>query len=92
MAGFHVTFVAKEQHRCKFVFLEALAACLALLNTRRELICLRNMALGVRLKRLDLKRDGEPTPEVETRECLDDIEKYGFHITDARVRITESIV
>jgi hypothetical protein len=23
---------------------------------------------------------------------LDDIEKYGFHITDAHVRITESIV
>jgi hypothetical protein len=29
---------------------------------------------------------------VEARECLDDIEKYGFHITDAHVRITESVV
>jgi hypothetical protein len=33
-------------------------------------------------KTLDLKRDGEPTPGLDTRECLDDIEKYGFHITD----------
>jgi hypothetical protein len=43
-------------------------------------------------KTLDLKRDGEPTPGMDARECLDDIDKYGFHITDAHVRITESIV
>jgi hypothetical protein len=43
-------------------------------------------------KTLDLKRDGEPTPGVDTQECLDDIEKYGVHITDAHVRITETVV
>jgi len=26
---------------------------------------------------------------VRVDECLDDIEKYGFHLTDAHVRITE---
>ena len=31
----------------------------------------------------------QPTPGIDSRECLDDIEKYGFHITDAHVRITE---
>ncbi len=43
-------------------------------------------------KTLDLDRSGEPTPGVGTKECLDDIEKYGFHITDAHVRITEDVV
>ena len=43
-------------------------------------------------KSLDLSRDGEPTPGVNANECLDDIEKYGFHITDAHVRITENLV
>lgn len=42
-------------------------------------------------KTVELKRD-EPTPGVNSAECLDDIEKYGFHITDAHVRITESAV
>ena len=41
-------------------------------------------------KTLDLHREGEPTPGVDTKACLDDIEKYGFHVTDAHVRITES--
>lgn len=40
-------------------------------------------------KTIELKRD-VPTPGVNAAECLDDIEKYGFHITDAHVRITES--
>jgi len=44
------------------------------------------------LKTIELKRDAEPTPGVNTAECLDDIEKYGFHVTDAHVRITESAV
>jgi hypothetical protein len=39
-------------------------------------------------KSLDLKRDAEPTPGVNTSECLDDIEKYGLHVTDAHVRFT----
>ncbi len=43
-------------------------------------------------KSIELSRDGEPKAGVDTDECLDDIEKYGFHITDAHVRITESVV
>ena len=43
-------------------------------------------------KTVELSRDGEPVPGVNTDECLDDIEKYGFHITDAHVRITETVV
>jgi hypothetical protein len=40
-------------------------------------------------KTIDLSREGEPTPGVEANDCLDDIEKHGFHITDAHVRITD---
>ena len=43
-------------------------------------------------KPVDLSRDGEPRPGVNINECLDDIEKNGFHITDAHVRITESVI
>ena len=42
-------------------------------------------------KAIELTR-GEPTPGVNAQECLDDIEKYGFHITDAHVRITETVI
>lgn len=42
-------------------------------------------------KAIELK-DGVPTPGGNTADCLEDIEKYGFHITDAHVRITESVV
>ena len=42
-------------------------------------------------KTIELNRDGVVTPGVNTAECLDDIETYGFHITDAHVRITESV-
>jgi hypothetical protein len=42
-------------------------------------------------KTIELQRE-VPTPGVKAAECLDDIEKYGFHITDAHVRITESVV
>jgi hypothetical protein len=42
-------------------------------------------------KTLEMKR-GEAVPGVETGDCLDDIEKHGFHITDAHVRITERFV
>jgi len=45
----------------------------------------------ITFKTIELNRDGEPTPGVDTVACLDDIEKHGFHITDAHVRITESI-
>jgi len=43
-------------------------------------------------KPIDLNRDGNPTPGVDVNECLADIEKYGFHISDAHVRITESAI
>ncbi|HEY1908719.1 MAG TPA: hypothetical protein VGG91_21925 [Myxococcaceae bacterium] len=43
-------------------------------------------------KSLDLNRDGNPTPGLNTTECLDDIERHGFHVTDAHVRITDSLV
>lgn len=43
-------------------------------------------------KTVELSRDGEPMQGVNTGECLDDIEKYGFHITDAHVRITETVI
>jgi hypothetical protein len=43
-------------------------------------------------KVIELDRDGAPTPGLNTAECLDDIEKYGFHVTDAHVRITESLI
>jgi len=32
---------------------------------------------------------GEAMPGVSTDECLADIEEYGFHLTDAHVRITD---
>jgi hypothetical protein len=39
-------------------------------------------------KSITLTRDGEPTPGVDTRECLNDIEKY----TEAHVRITGTVI
>lgn len=41
-------------------------------------------------KTIELNRDGPPIPGLNTAECLDDIEKYGFYVTDAHVRITET--
>ncbi len=32
---------------------------------------------------------GEEIPGVNADECLDDIERFGYHLTDAHVRITE---
>jgi hypothetical protein len=43
-------------------------------------------------KAISLSRGEEPPPGVDVRDCLDDIGKYGFHITDAHVRITESVI
>ena len=40
-------------------------------------------------KTLDMVK-GVPQPGVNVDECLDDIERYGFHLTDAHVRITEN--
>jgi hypothetical protein len=45
----------------------------------------------VAFKSVELSRD-EPTTGVRAGECLDDIEKHGFHITDAHVRITDQVI
>jgi len=45
-----------------------------------------------RFKTLDLNRDEEPTPGLNTNECLDDIQKYGLHVADSHIRITERVV
>ena len=42
-------------------------------------------------KSLNVRRN-EPTAGVNTNDCIDDIERYGFHVTDAHVRITESLI
>jgi hypothetical protein len=39
-------------------------------------------------KSFDLKW-GDVNGNFDVNECLDDIAKYGFHLTDAHVRITE---
>jgi hypothetical protein len=41
-------------------------------------------------KTISLSRE-EPTPGVNAADCLNDIEKHGFHITDAHVRITDRV-
>lgn len=46
----------------------------------------------VQFKTLDMRRGEEPRAAVRTDECLDDLNNYGFHITDAHVRITESVI
>jgi hypothetical protein len=43
-------------------------------------------------KLVEMSRDGEPKPSVNSQECLDNIGKYGFHITDAHVRTTETVI
>jgi len=43
-------------------------------------------------KVINLDRDGEPTPGVDARACLDDIDQHGFHLTEAHVRITETAI
>ena len=42
-------------------------------------------------KTIELQR-GVPTPGLNTDECLDDIERFGYHITDAHMRVTEKYV
>ena len=41
-------------------------------------------------KVLDMTR-GEAQAGVNVDECLDDIEKHSFHLTDAHIRITENV-
>lgn len=45
----------------------------------------------VSFKSVELNRD-KPNPGVGPGECLDDIEKHGFHITDAHIRIVDQVV
>jgi hypothetical protein len=35
---------------------------------------------------------GESQPGVNVDDCINDIEKYGLHLTDAHKRITEQVV
>jgi hypothetical protein len=42
-------------------------------------------------KTLEMNRH-EPIPGVNTSECLDDIQKYGLHVTDSHIRITERVL
>jgi hypothetical protein len=42
-------------------------------------------------KVVDLVR-GQPQPGVHVDECLDDLARFGVHVTDAHVRITEQAV
>lgn len=42
-------------------------------------------------KTIDLHRD-QHTPGVNANECLNDIDTYGVHVTDAHVRITEEAI
>ncbi len=42
-------------------------------------------------KSVTLSRD-VATPGLDANDCLDDIEKHGFHVTDAHVRITDTVV
>ena len=46
----------------------------------------------VLFKTLDMSRGEEPRAAVRTDECLDDLENYGFHLTEAHVRITERVI
>lgn len=42
-------------------------------------------------KSVELAR-GVATPGVDADACLDDIAQHGWHVTDAHVRITDSLV
>ena len=42
-------------------------------------------------KVVELKRS-EQTPGVDADECLDDLDKFGVHVTDAHARITEEAI
>ncbi len=43
-------------------------------------------------KVLEMSRGGDPIPGINIEDCLTDIEHYGLHVTDAHVRITESVL
>ena len=43
-------------------------------------------------KSIELIKGGPEIPGLDADECIADIEQFGFHITDAHVRITETFV
>ena len=43
-----------------------------------------------RFKTLEMTR-GEALPGLNVDECLDDVQAFGFHVTDAHVRITHQV-
>ncbi|HEY1212974.1 MAG TPA: hypothetical protein VGE93_05005 [Bryobacteraceae bacterium] len=45
-----------------------------------------------RHKTLEMERGEEPRAAVNSDECLNDIQRYGFHITDAHVRVTDRVI
>jgi hypothetical protein len=42
-------------------------------------------------KTIEMLRE-QTLPGVNLEDCLDDIERYGIHVTDAHVRITEQAI
>lgn len=44
----------------------------------------------VLVNRLSMSDDDDPRPIVQTRECLDDIEMHGFHLTSGNRRVTDA--
>ena len=42
------------------------------------------------IKSAELSRE-RAMPGIDSGECMDDIAKYGFHITNAHVRITDQV-
>jgi hypothetical protein len=48
------------------------------------------LAPWARFKSAELDRE-RAMPGIDSAECLDDIAQYGFHITDAHVRITDQV-
>lgn len=41
--------------------------------------------------RLQMSEEDDPRPLVQTRDCLDDIEMHGFHITKRSRRVTDTL-
>jgi hypothetical protein len=35
---------------------------------------------------------GQTQPDIDVDDCLDDVARYGIHVTDAHVRITEQAI
>lgn len=46
----------------------------------------------VLINRLIMSDDDDDRPIVRTRECMDDIQRYGFHLTQGNRRVTEILI